>query len=239
MTSQLLNETTYDGGACNPTTWRKDTAIPLCNELNLLHYNPQQDFWHPGLVECERIAKQNSKFLLFVFDFTKTRGLASLVEVGYLIGESRAVVIVLPNLEEASSFIFTQQEMPQIKRALDYLKYLSQSNVKLTTSLVTALDYIHENRSTAAYVIGKGYPTVLMVEMMQKECNTPDSGIEVEISNCNTICNGSIPSEALPDYNRARHYLLQIAKESPNAQISDTAQHSIQICRGLLSSESI
>ena len=29
------------GGSCNPTTWRKDTAIPLCEEWGISYYNPQ------------------------------------------------------------------------------------------------------------------------------------------------------------------------------------------------------
>lgn len=33
------------GGSCNPTTWRKDVAIPLLEAKEITYYNPQVDEW--------------------------------------------------------------------------------------------------------------------------------------------------------------------------------------------------
>ena len=41
------------GGSCNPTTWRKDIAIPFCEQHSITFYNPQVDDWTPDLVEIE------------------------------------------------------------------------------------------------------------------------------------------------------------------------------------------
>ena len=38
------------GGSCNPTTWRKDTVIPLLEKTGVSYYNPQVDAWHEGLI---------------------------------------------------------------------------------------------------------------------------------------------------------------------------------------------
>jgi len=45
------------GGSCNPTTWRKDTAMPILEMAGVAFYNPQVDDWHEGLVKLEAEAK--------------------------------------------------------------------------------------------------------------------------------------------------------------------------------------
>jgi hypothetical protein len=39
------------GGSCNPTTWRKDTAIPALDVAGISYYNPQVEDWSPELID--------------------------------------------------------------------------------------------------------------------------------------------------------------------------------------------
>jgi hypothetical protein len=56
------------GGSCNPTTWRRDVAIPMLEEHGILFYNPQVDDWSPELVAIEAKAKDEASILLFFID---------------------------------------------------------------------------------------------------------------------------------------------------------------------------
>ncbi|KAK8782167.1 hypothetical protein V5799_016492 [Amblyomma americanum] len=64
-------ESSYDvflGGSCNPTTWRKDVAIPKLKSYGISYYNPhasslfylqQVTQWIPELIELENQAKES------------------------------------------------------------------------------------------------------------------------------------------------------------------------------------
>ncbi|XP_014661742.1 PREDICTED: uncharacterized protein LOC106804877 [Priapulus caudatus] len=82
------------GGSCNPTTWRKDTAIPFLKSLNITFYNPQVPHWEPELLEVEDQAKEASEVLFFVVD-NETRGVSSIIEISYYAGSRRAIIVVL------------------------------------------------------------------------------------------------------------------------------------------------
>ncbi|XP_022089143.1 uncharacterized protein LOC110978441 isoform X2 [Acanthaster planci] len=85
------------GGSCNPTTWRKDIAIPLLKDYNLTYYNPQVENWSHELIAIEDEAKEVAELLLFVID-SSTRSVASLVEAAYLSGAGRPLVLVMKGL---------------------------------------------------------------------------------------------------------------------------------------------
>ena len=34
------------GGSCNPTTWRKDVAVPALEEAGVTFFNPQAGSWY-------------------------------------------------------------------------------------------------------------------------------------------------------------------------------------------------
>ncbi|XP_071802208.1 uncharacterized protein [Asterias amurensis] len=85
------------GGSCNPTTWRKDIAIPHLNKVNLSYYNPQVENWTHELIAIEDEAKMIAELLLFVID-NSTRSVASLVEASYLSGGRRSLVLVMKGL---------------------------------------------------------------------------------------------------------------------------------------------
>ena len=73
------------GGSCNPTTWRKDTAIPVLHGAGITYFNPQVDEWFPELIEVEEQAKMAASLLFFVVD-NQTRAISSMVEVAYVVG---------------------------------------------------------------------------------------------------------------------------------------------------------
>ena len=91
------NGCSYDvflGGSCNPTTWRRDIAIPHFKSHGITFYNPQQSNWVPEMIELEHQAKQTSEVLFFVVN-EKTRNVVSMIEISYLAGKRRKLVCVL------------------------------------------------------------------------------------------------------------------------------------------------
>lgn len=56
LRTQRSTTSAYDvflGGSCNPTTWRKDVAIPHLKGRGITFYNPQQANWVPEMIELE------------------------------------------------------------------------------------------------------------------------------------------------------------------------------------------
>ena len=92
--------TVFLGGACNPTTWRKDIAIPILEQEGISYFNPQVDEWSPELVDKENRAKDNAEVLLFVLD-TRTRGIASMIETAEYITYKRRVYLVIEEMGES------------------------------------------------------------------------------------------------------------------------------------------
>jgi len=89
------------GGACNPTTWREDIAIPFLEKHRVYWYNPQKKDWKPSDAQMEQLAKVQGHHLFVVSSMT--RGLVSLLEVvaGVLTPSQRIVVVMehmLPGL---------------------------------------------------------------------------------------------------------------------------------------------
>ncbi len=97
MRTQKSSTSAYDvflGGSCNPTTWRADVAIPFLKGHEVTYYNPQQLNWVPEMIELEHQAKQTSQVMLFVLD-EQTRNIVSMVEVAYMAGAGRRLIVVL------------------------------------------------------------------------------------------------------------------------------------------------
>jgi hypothetical protein len=87
----IIGPDVYLGGSCNPTTWRKDIAIPLLEAAGITYYNPQVDNWTPELVDIERKAKAKAGNYLFVID-SQTRAISSMIEAAGL------VTLVIPEI---------------------------------------------------------------------------------------------------------------------------------------------
>ena len=89
----------FTGGSCNPTTWRRDLAIPYFKSHDITFYNPQQDNWAPSMIELEHQAKQTSQLLFFVLN-EQTRNIVSMIEISYLAGKKRKVMCCLGKYPE-------------------------------------------------------------------------------------------------------------------------------------------
>ncbi|XP_070532848.1 uncharacterized protein [Ptychodera flava] len=112
------------GGACNPTTWRQDIAIPTLKKYGITFYNPQVSEWSPELIEIEERAKESAKLLLFVYE-EKTRGIASLVEAAFLSGAERTVFVVMLGVprhnSEVNGELVSESEFEDLERGQAYL----------------------------------------------------------------------------------------------------------------------
>lgn len=123
------------GGSCNPTTWRKDIAIPLLAAAGIPFFNPQVEDWSArdkelkengvvgGMTEFEATEKEASELLLFVID-GQTRAIASMIEVTEYVTKGRAVVLVVKNIvdgTEIAGSAITGAELKDLNRARAYL----------------------------------------------------------------------------------------------------------------------
>jgi len=116
------------GGSCDPTTWRRDIAIPLLSAHGVTYYNPQVDEWSPELVETEANAKAEARVLLFVID-GQTRAIASMLEAAEYIGDGRTVVLVIqdmPDGTEVDGHAVTGRELKDLNRARAYLRDIAE-----------------------------------------------------------------------------------------------------------------
>ena len=94
---QTGKSSAYDvflGGSCNPTTWRQDVAIPYFKSQGITYYNPQQSNWVPEMIELEHQAKQTSQILFFVLN-ELTRNVVSMIEVSYMSGHRRRLIVMI------------------------------------------------------------------------------------------------------------------------------------------------
>ncbi|PAA54646.1 hypothetical protein BOX15_Mlig020189g2 [Macrostomum lignano] len=132
------------GGACNPTTWRSDTAVPFLVKERISFYNPQVDSWYPQLIDIENTAKDNASVLLFVLD-PRTRGIASIVESAYLAGQGRNLVLVIPDActTGKSRIANCRWEQESIHRSLLFLiDLVERCQIPVFDSLPAALQAV-------------------------------------------------------------------------------------------------
>ena len=119
-----LKNQVFLGGACNPTTWRKDTAIPMLEDAGCLYWNPQIENWETehqrlldggfsaGLPGKEAEEKARSYLHLFVFS-PQTRGIATLAEVvDSALSGHKVVVVIKPVVtgSEISGQVVSEKE---------------------------------------------------------------------------------------------------------------------------------
>ena len=132
------------GGSCNPTTWRKDIAIPLLTAHNVPFFNPQVDDWDPSLVVMEAQAKAEAPVLLFVID-SATRAIASMIEVVELISEGYCIVVVIHEIVagvEVAGQIPSAAEIKDLNRARAYLAdVISRHALPVFSNIGTAVQH--------------------------------------------------------------------------------------------------
>jgi hypothetical protein len=132
--------TVFLGGSCNPTTWRKEIAIPMLEKHRIDYYNPQVDDWTPDLVVTENYQKDHAKYLLFVID-NETRAIASMIEAAYYIGLGRQVIVVIKKI--SGNETFAEGEIKDLNRGRTYLHDIAeQKNIMVFDFIESAVDYI-------------------------------------------------------------------------------------------------
>lgn len=125
-TMSNINTQVFLGGSCNPTTWRKNSAIPVLEANGVSFYNPQVEDWHEGLVQLEADAKAESEILLFVID-KDTRAIASILEATEYTVAGREVFLVVDNMGdgvEVDGEQITGRQLKDLNRARAYLRDL-------------------------------------------------------------------------------------------------------------------
>ena len=88
------------GGACNPTIWRSEIAMPMLTSAGVTYFNPQTDDWDPEFVQVEAMMKERAEMLLFVLT-KETRGIASMIETAEYIKDKRRVYVVIEEMSDA------------------------------------------------------------------------------------------------------------------------------------------
>ena len=160
--TNIASPSVFLGGACNPTTWRRDVAIPALNRAGITYYNPQVDDWKPELMELEARAKERASWLLFVIT-DATRGIASMVEAAELVADpkiSHRVVLVVRDVKAAAAAGndgssppegFAPEEAKDINRGRAYLRELcARKGVRVHASLDDALERIAQASKISA-----------------------------------------------------------------------------------------
>lgn len=128
--STIIRSSKYQvflGGSCNPTTWRRDIAIPTFKHLGITYYNPQVAQWGPELIELENQAKQNAEVMFFVID-NQTRSVASMIEASQIAGTQRKLILVVHDFERPGSVVMgeriTDIEFRDLQQGQRYLQDL-------------------------------------------------------------------------------------------------------------------
>jgi hypothetical protein len=122
------NTFVFLGGSCNPTTWRKNIAIPMLVNSNIKYFNPQVENWSEDCIELENTAKENATQFLFVID-SETRSLSSMIESAeLLIKNPSSFVLVIQNIIDNTQLdgqTVTGRELKDLNRAREYLKNIA------------------------------------------------------------------------------------------------------------------
>lgn len=105
------------GGACGHTSWRADVAIPLLKQAGVTYFDPQlpAHAWTPEFQHVEMAAKANAPVWLFVIN-GDTRGVASVAECAYRIGQGGHLALALTDLPPQHRFA---QETPSLAEIQD------------------------------------------------------------------------------------------------------------------------
>ncbi|XP_064396027.1 uncharacterized protein LOC135343031 [Halichondria panicea] len=122
------------GGSCNPTTWRRDHAIPALQAEGVTYYNPQVDEWYPELIEVEERAKDAASLLFFVID-SQTRAVSSMVEMAFFAGMGRDLVVVVDDILKDSPRIgddqLSSREVEDLNRGRAFVRSLLETGGSL------------------------------------------------------------------------------------------------------------
>lgn len=125
MTAPPSPARVFLGGACGTTTWRRDIAIPMLEQAGVTYHNPQlpPGAWTEEHEQSDMAAKTAATVLLFVIS-AHTRGVASIAEVAYLIGQGRPLALALEDIPAGAEGI-AADERSDLNRGRLFLRTMA------------------------------------------------------------------------------------------------------------------
>lgn len=120
------------GGACGSSTWRKEIAIPILEAAGAPYFDPQlpEGAWTPEHQYREMEIKNAASVWLFVIS-GETRGVASIGEVAYRIGQEGKIALALEDIPRGAIFegrAITQQETDDLNRGRVFLRAMAEAH---------------------------------------------------------------------------------------------------------------
>lgn len=169
------------GGSCNPTTWRREIAIPYFQSYSISYYNPQVCEWTPDLVEIEHKAKEAARLLFFVID-NHTRALAAIAETAYLSARGRAIIVIIssmPRNKNQTKFI-QQKKFPNEKDDIEDYENACEARKTLRlliqTKNIPVFDNIKVGLECARFIIKTKHQTKVNCDTSDEEDNRNNNG---------------------------------------------------------------
>lgn len=153
--ARLADTDVFLGGSCNPTTWRREVALPLLDDARVKYFNPQVDDWYEELIPIETRAKETAKVVLMVID-NSTRSMVGINEAVEYICRGRRVVLVVDDLAPGTvveGAEVSAEELADLNGARECLRNLAaKKGVRVFATVHDAvagtIQWVHEDNLT-------------------------------------------------------------------------------------------
>jgi hypothetical protein len=140
---RLADIAVFLGGSCNPTTWRRDVAMPMLDAAHVHYFNPQVDEWFEELIQIEARAKETAQIVLMVVDGL-TRSIVCINEAVEYICRGRKVMLVVDDIGEGAEVAgkrLSKTELADLNGARQCLRDLAtKRGVGLFPDVAAAID---------------------------------------------------------------------------------------------------
>ncbi|TYZ58578.1 hypothetical protein PybrP1_009958 [[Pythium] brassicae (nom. inval.)] len=140
--ARLADTDVFLGGSCNPTTWRREVALPLLEAAHVKYFNPQVEDWYEELIPLETRAKETAKVVLMVID-NSTRSMVGINEAVEYICRGRRVVLVVDDLAPGATVegaALSPEELADLNGARECLRHLAaKKGVRVFGSVADAV----------------------------------------------------------------------------------------------------
>lgn len=125
-----MDRQVFLGGACGLTNWRREIAIPMLEAAGISYYDPQLPFgaWTPDHQYEEMRVKEAADVWLFVLS-PETRGVASIGEVAYRLGQNRKIALAIEDIAPDAVFEerkLEQKEIDDLNRGRVFLRAMAE-----------------------------------------------------------------------------------------------------------------
>jgi hypothetical protein len=180
----MSNVFVFLGGSCNPTTWRKDIAIPFLEKRHVTHFNPQVENWTPEFMDLENKMKSSCIVNYFHID-NQTRGTYSLVEISYLMGKGKNIVISMDDSVHGDSEII-DNDIKKARQKILEMQNFSQCKIYVgENSMAKALSYISRlnkrNSGNVVFMIPKRFNR-------ERKCTFNFDDIDDQLPHLDELC---------------------------------------------------